>query len=137
MCVFCRITAGEDTAAILYQDELVTAFLDVMPANPGHTLVVPNLHASGLADLPPETLARMAQVGQKIAAALMAGSLSVDGVNLYLADGQAAGQTVHHVHLHVIPRHLGDRELFHNECGHLHTTEELNRLAALLKPELS
>ncbi len=96
--------AGRAPASIVYQDDLVTAFLDIHPINPGHTLVVPNLHAGCLQDLETETGARLFQVGQRLASALYQSGLRCEGVNFFLADGEAAGQDVFHVHLHVFPR---------------------------------
>ena len=68
--VFNRILAGELPAAFVHRDELVSAFMDIQPINPGHVLVVPNERAATLAELPPETAAQMFRVGQRVAAAL-------------------------------------------------------------------
>ena len=107
-CIFCRILAGELESSVVHRDDLCTAFMDVQPVNPGHLLIVPNIHASYLADLPTETGARMFQVAQNLASALRASGLRCEGVNFFLADGEAAMQEVFHVHLHVFPRHVGD-----------------------------
>ncbi|MFN2229914.1 MAG: HIT family protein, partial [Anaerolineae bacterium] len=69
-CVFCDIVAGERPASIVYQDENCTAFMDIQPVNPGHTLVVPNEHAASLAELDPEVGGQMFQLAQRIAQAL-------------------------------------------------------------------
>ena len=106
--VFAKILAGELPASFVYSDALVSAFMDIQPVSPGHTLVVPNLAVATLAELDPETGAQIFRVGQRIAAAIRGTDLACDGVNLYLADGAPAGQTVYHVHLHVLPRHPGD-----------------------------
>jgi len=106
-CIFCRIGRGQAEASVVYDDALVTAFLDVHPVSTGHVLVVPKVHASALAVLDPESGARMFAVGRRLALALR-GAGGADGVNLHLADGEAAGQTVFHTHLHVIPRTVGD-----------------------------
>jgi diadenosine tetraphosphate (Ap4A) HIT family hydrolase len=107
-CVFCEILGGRVPASFVYRDEWVSAFMDHQPVNPGHLLVVPNQHAGSLAELDPADGARLFQVAQQLAAALRVGGLPCAGVNLYLADGAAAGQEVPHVHLHVIPRLVGD-----------------------------
>lgn len=107
-CIFCRILAGELASSIVHRDDLCTAFMDVQPVNLGHLLVVPNAHASYLADLPAETGARVFQVAQRLAAALRVSGLRCEGVNFFLADGEAAMQEVFHVHLHVFPRYAGD-----------------------------
>jgi len=107
-CIFCKILAGEAPASFLYRDELVSAFMDIQPITPGHLLVIPNRHSKFLAGVDPETAAQMMRVGQNLAAAVRASGLQCEGVNLFLADGEAAGQEVWHCHLHVIPRFSGD-----------------------------
>ena len=93
---------------MVYRDQLCSALMDIQPVNPGHILIIPNLHATYLADLPPETGAHMFQVAQRVAQALRESGVRCQGVDLFLADGEAAGQDVFHVHLHVIPRYRGD-----------------------------
>jgi histidine triad (HIT) family protein len=107
-CVFCRIVTGIEPASIAYRDETAIAFLDIRPATPGHLLVIPRQHAADLADLDPTTGGRLFQVAQRMAVALRRSSLRCEGVNLFLADGAAAGQRVFHVHVHVLPRFSGD-----------------------------
>ena len=107
-CIFCRIVQGEAPASIVYTGEVVTAFMDIQPVNPGHVLVVPNSHASSLSELVEHTGARLFVVAQRVAAALRQSGLRCEGVNLFLADGEAAFQDVFHVHLHVVPRYIGD-----------------------------
>jgi histidine triad (HIT) family protein len=82
--------------------------MDIQPVNPGHVLVVPKSHAAFLSDLPPQTGGKIFQVAQQMAAALVNSGFKCDGVNLFLANGEAAGQDVFHVHLHVIPRFKED-----------------------------
>jgi histidine triad (HIT) family protein len=82
--------------------------MDIQPVNPGHLLVVPVAHAACLADLDPEAGADLFRLGHRLATALRRADLRCEGVNLLLADGEAAGQEVFHVHLHVIPRYRGD-----------------------------
>ncbi|WP_077042842.1 HIT family protein [Rhodococcus sp. MTM3W5.2] len=117
-CIFCAIIAREAEASLVYEDEHTVAFMDIRPFTPGHLLVVPKRHASGLAQLDQEDGGRIFAVGQRLAAALRdngtdaaglpADGPRADGVNLFLADGAVAGQEVFHVHLHVIPRTSGD-----------------------------
>ena len=107
-CVFCDILAGKRPSSIVFQDDVCCAFMDIQPVNPGHVLVVPIDHAASLAELDGASGARMFRVGQRIAGALRHGRLRCEGINLFLADGEAAGQEVFHVHLHVIPRYVGD-----------------------------
>ena len=108
MCIFCRIADHELPASIIYEDDRTMVFLDIQPINPGHLLVIPKKHADSLRDLPAEDAAQIMQVGQLMDQALRKSNLRCEGVNLFLADGRAAGQEVHHVHLHVFPRFRGD-----------------------------
>ena len=107
-CVFCDIVAGREPASVVYSDESVVALLDIRPLNTGHLMVIPRAHAACLADLDPAVGGHMFAVAQRMAAALRRSGLPCDGVNLFLADGEAAFQEVFHVHLHVIPRTPGD-----------------------------
>ena len=107
-CIFCRILAGQLPGSFVYRDDRCAAFMDIRPVNLGHLLVVPARHAAYLADLDANTAARLMRVGHAAAAALRASGLRCEGVNLFLADGEAAMQEVFHVHLHVFPRFRGD-----------------------------
>ena len=106
-CVFCRIVDGRAEGSVVASSERALAFLDLQPATEGHTLVVPRAHATHLADLDAADGAAVWALGTRVAAGLRAAGLA-DGVNLFLADGVAAGQEVWHVHLHVLPRRRGD-----------------------------
>ncbi len=107
-CVFCDILSGKLPASTVYQDERCTAFMDIQPVNSGHVLVIPNRHATFLADLDEETGGHMFRVAQRLARALRNSGVRCEGVNFFLADGAAAMQDVFHVHLHVFPRYRGD-----------------------------
>ncbi|GAA2452566.1 HIT family protein [Streptomyces pulveraceus] len=107
-CVFCAIVRGEADASIVHEDESVIAFMDLRPVNPGHALVVPRAHAEGLEDLQEDIGVQVWTVAHRLGRALRRSGLRCEGVNLLLADGEAAFQEVFHVHLHVIPRFAGD-----------------------------
>lgn len=107
-CAFCDVMSGQAPASVVYEDDLAMAFMDIQPVNPGHVLIVPRAHAALLADLDPEVGSHLFRVGMQIAAALRCAPLRCEGINLFLADGAAAGQEVAHVHLHVVPRFPGD-----------------------------
>ncbi|MBO0922071.1 HIT family protein [Cellulomonas sp. zg-ZUI222] len=107
-CVFCAIAAGRAEASVVFEDDTVVVFMDLHPVNPGHLLVVPRGHAVGLEDLDGATGAHVFSVGHDMARALRRSTLRCDGINVVLCDGRAAFQTVFHVHLHVIPRHIDD-----------------------------
>jgi len=133
-CIFCDIVHGEGDAHIVYQDDLVTAFLDINPVNPGHLLVIPNEHAASVQDVPDEVCERMFVIGRDLDKALRNTDLRSEAVNLYLADGRAAGQAVFHAHLHVIPRYAGDSSglNLHAEAPVRPSEEEFNEHARKL-----
>jgi diadenosine tetraphosphate (Ap4A) HIT family hydrolase len=107
-CVFCAIVAGEGPAIRIYEDEDYLAILDIRPFTRGHTLVIPKRHSVDLTDTPPETLAEMITIGQRIARAARTTELA-DATNIGINDGRAAFQKVSHIHLHVLPRRNGDK----------------------------
>jgi histidine triad (HIT) family protein len=107
-CVFCSVIAGELEASVVHEDRRIVAFMDLQPLTPGHVLVAPRGHAASMGDLDPEDGAQMLRVAQSAAAALRHSGLRCEGVNLFVADGEAAGQDVFHVHMHVFPRFDGD-----------------------------
>ena len=111
-CVFCEIVAGTAPAVRIYEDDDFLAFLDIRPFTRGHTLVIPKLHSVDLTDTPPETLAGMAAVGQRVARATRASGLAATGNNVAINDGKSAFQSVFHIHLHVVPRRDGDKVSF-------------------------
>ncbi|HEY2671046.1 MAG TPA: HIT family protein [Rugosimonospora sp.] len=107
-CVFCQIVRGQVPASYAYADDDVVAFMDLHPLTPGHLLVVPREHSSGLMDLDETTGLRVWLVAHGLARALRHTKLRCEGVNLFLADGAVAFQEVFHTHLHVVPRFAGD-----------------------------
>lgn len=111
-CVFCDIVAGAAPAIRIHEDDDYLAILDIRPFSRGHTLVIPKRHSVDLTDTPPETVAGLARVGQRIARAARRSGLHADGNNIVINDGKAAFQTVFHIHLHVLPRHSGDKLSF-------------------------
>jgi histidine triad (HIT) family protein len=107
-CIFCEIVAGRAPASVIYEDDTLLCFLTIGPVNPGHLMLVPKRHATYVADMDEETGAHLFRVSMRMAAALRASGLRCEGVNWFLADGEAAFQEVPHVHLHVFPRFAGD-----------------------------
>lgn len=107
-CIFCKVLCGEAPASFVYRDDLVAAFMDIQPVNRGHLLVVPVRHAPFMADVTSDEAGALMRVAQRATAALRASTLQCDGVNYFLADGEAAMQEVFHAHLHVFPRFAGD-----------------------------
>jgi len=107
-CLFCKIAAGEIPSTKVHEDDEFVAIVDLRPVTTGHLLVLPRAHHADLASLPASAGARMFTIAQELAAALRRTDLQCEAINLFLADGKAAGQEIPHVHLHVIPRFAGD-----------------------------
>ena len=106
-CIFCKIANGEIPSRTLYEDEKFRVILDLSPATRGHALIMPKDHASNLYELPEESAGAVMVLAKKLAAA-MNERLQCDGLNLVQNNGEAAGQTVSHFHLHMIPRYVND-----------------------------
>lgn len=106
-CIFCKIANGEIPAATLYEDEEFRVILDLGPANKGHALILPKAHYANLYELPDETAAHAMVLAKKIVTK-MKDLLPCDGYNIVQNNGEAAGQTVFHFHMHLIPRNIGD-----------------------------
>lgn len=130
-CIFCKIANGEIPSRTVYEDEDFRAILDLGPATPGHTLILPKEHADGLADLPDNIAAKVLPVAKKIATRLKE-KLSCDGLNLVQNNGATAGQTVMHFHLHLIPRYENDgQKILWNPTEP--TAEELDEVFAKIQ----
>lgn len=106
-CIFCKIANGEIPSSTIYEDENFRVFLDLGPATRGHALLIPKDHYANLLELDEEVAAKAIVVAKKVAAK-MKDALGCDGINLVQNNGEAAGQTVFHFHLHLIPRYNGD-----------------------------
>ena len=106
-CIFCKIVAGQIPCFKLLEDDLTIAFMDINPVNPGHALAVAKGHWPTVDVIPPDVLAAVARTAQRIAKASMT-VLKPAGVNLVQANGAAAGQSVPHLHIHIMPRRPGD-----------------------------
>lgn len=109
-CVFCDIIARRAQAHIVYEDEATVAFMDILPVHEGHTLVVPKKHAADVFAIDPEDAAAAMRTAVKVARAVKA-AFGCDGVNIFQSNGPAAGQTVFHFHIHVLPRWAGDHTI--------------------------
>ncbi len=119
-CVFCRIVRKESPASLVYEDAACLAFMDIRPVNPGHVLVIPRKHAVLISEMALDEFAGLFSAVQKVATGVRAAGLRCEGVNLLLADGEAAGQEIFHVHVHVFPRFAGDGFGFRFGRGYAH-----------------
>lgn len=106
-CVFCKILKGEIPCTKVYEDDMVLAFLDIAPFNYGHTVIVPKDHQHSSTTIGVDYLSAMIAVAPKIGAALMRAT-GAEGFNIIQNNGRVAGQSVPHVHFHVIPRFADD-----------------------------
>jgi histidine triad (HIT) family protein len=128
-CVFCAIADGEIPSFKIYEDDTALAFLDINPFSYGHALVVPKRHCEGLLDAEDGDLAALAAVVKKVAARIK-DVLECDGFNILQNNGEAAGQTVRHLHFHIVPRRNGQAATFESNPGDM---VELASLAERLK----
>lgn len=106
-CIFCKIANGEIPSKTVYEDENFRVILDLGPATKGHALILPKEHYANLFELPEDTAAAAMKVAKKLSAQMVE-NLGADGLNLVQNNGEVAGQTVKHFHLHLIPRYKDD-----------------------------
>lgn len=133
-CIFCKIAAGEIPSATVYEDEDFRVILDLGPASRGHALILPKEHFKDICDVDEKTAAGILPLAARIGAAMKSG-LGASGFNVVQNNGSSAGQTVFHLHVHVIPRYDGGPVMVSWTPG---TTEQeaLQQTAELLRREL-
>jgi histidine triad (HIT) family protein len=120
-CLFCKIAAKKISAAVVFEDAYAIGFLDITPRAPGHTLVIPKYHAATLLDLPDEEI-RHLFLAVKSSDALLTEKLNPEGMTIGINQGQASGQEVDHLHVHLMPRWHSDKggsiqSVVHNSSG--------------------
>ena len=106
-CIFCKIANGDIPSKAIYEDDLFKVILDLGPATRGHALILPKDHAKNLFELPDDTAKQVFILAKKLGKQMVE-KLNADGLNIIQNNGEAAGQTVNHFHLHLIPRYEGD-----------------------------
>jgi histidine triad (HIT) family protein len=106
-CIFCKIVAKQIPATVVHEDAATLAFMDIGQVNPGHVLVAAKAHAENIYALDDEQAGALFRAAAKVSRAIRA-AFSPEGLSVYQANGKAAGQTVFHVHIHLVPRHEGD-----------------------------
>ena len=106
-CIFCKIANGEIPSATLYEDEDFRVILDLGPASKGHALILPKAHAANIYEISDDMAAKAMILAKKMATK-MTKALNCDGFNIVQNNGEPAGQTVFHFHIHLIPRYEGD-----------------------------
>ena len=107
-CIFCKIANGEIPSATLYEDEDFRVILDLGPASKGHALILPKAHAANIYEISDDMAAKAMILAKKMATK-MTEALKCDGFNIVQNNGEPAGQTVFHFHMHLIPRYEGDQ----------------------------
>ena len=112
-CIFCKIAAGQAPAHIVHEDERTLTFMDIFPVADGHTLVIPKAHGTNLLTVADADLAHVIVRSRAVAAAIRR-VLDPDGIGVFQLNGAAAGQTVFHYHMHLIPRNQGDSLQIHS-----------------------
>jgi diadenosine tetraphosphate (Ap4A) HIT family hydrolase len=128
-CVFCDLMAGDGEVSVVYEDDALVALMDLHPVNPGHVLLVPRRHSAAMADLDEETGAHAFRIAMRMQQAIRRSGVECEGINVFVADGEAAFQDVFHFHLHVIPRFEGDSFKIHADWKKAQRAE-LDRVAA-------
>ncbi len=131
-CIFCKITNKEIPSKILFENELVLAFLDISPISKGHTIVIPKNHYSNLEDIPNYELTEVYKEVKNLATKIHK-NLKIDGYNVLQNNFAAAGQVIKHFHIHIIPRNYDD-EKFRIKIPRIQAPEdELNEVYKILK----
>lgn len=133
-CIFCKIANGEIPSATVYEDSVCRVILDVNPANKGHALIIPKEHFDNIYSIDAETAAKIFTIATEVAKAQKA-ELNPDGLNILQNNGEAAGQTVFHFHMHLVPRYIKDNITMTWIPGKA-DTEELSTLSKALRKRI-
>lgn len=134
-CLFCKIVGGALPAARVLETDQAVAFLDIHPVNPGHVLLLPKAHHATLSELPDDLAAALAAQLPRLCRAVRTAT-HADGLNIVVNHGAVAGQTIDHVHWHIIPRHA--RDAVNWPWPHInYQGDELAQIQARITAELS
>lgn len=132
-CIFCKIVRGSIPAVKVHEDDDTLTFMDIQPASPGHALVIPKTHAANLFEIAETDLFAVTRIVQRVACAVQK-ALVPDGIRIVQTNGAAAGQSVFHYHVHIIPMRDGQRVGAHGRAPG--DPEELKALAAQIRRAL-
>lgn len=137
-CILCMLREEKIEVTKVYEDDKVTAILDIQPINPGHILIFPNECNQYVVDVDDETLKHMMIIAKRMNKAIRDSSLKCEDVNFFMADGVSAGQEIPHCHLHVFPRFKGDGFglKFPNDYTNKPERSELIQVAEIIKEKL-
>lgn len=132
-CIFCKLANKDIPTNIIYEDDRFTVILDASPATKGHALILPKNHAANIYELPDEDASAVFVLAKKLATK-MTEILHCDGFNIVQNNGEVAGQTVFHFHMHLIPRYLNDGNQDKLTWNHAEfTPDEIAEIAAELR----
>ncbi|MDE6816677.1 MAG: HIT family protein [Lachnospiraceae bacterium] len=129
-CIFCKIAAGEIPSKTIHEDEDFRVILDLGPVTKGHALILPKEHHKNIYELPEETAGKAMKLAKKMAAH-MTERLSCDGFNILQNNGETAGQSVFHFHMHLIPRYQNDGQVISGRAGSA-SSEELEEIRKII-----
>jgi len=136
-CIFCKIINGELPCYKVYEDEKFLAFLDINPITPGHTLVIPKKHSQFVSGMSIEDLEGIMPVANRISLAIRKSGINCEDINFEIADGEAAGQEIAHMHMHLIPRFTNDGYGYTYPAGYrTGATKGLEELAEKIKTSM-
>lgn len=136
--VFEKVISGEFEGSFVYKDTICAVFMDLNPLNPGHVLVVPLKPVERLTSLDSKVAGHLFEIAQKVLKAIEMSGIKIDGANVFLSDGEIAGQEVPHVHLHVVPRFNGDgMRVSFGKPFRREDRKELNRIAGIIASAMS
>ena len=130
-CIFCKIAAGEIPSRKIYEDKDLIAIMDLNPTSKGHSLIIPKEHCTNIYDIDEDIAAKVMKTAKKLATKMTV-ALNCDGFNLLQNNGETAGQTMFHFHMHLIPRYEGDNVGITWKPGNL-TDEEREEILAKVK----
>ena len=108
-CIFCKIVKKEIPSKIIFENDTNIAFLDILPINPGHAIIIPKNHYQNIEDIPEDELIKLLKVVKKLAI-LIHNKLEIEGYNILQNNFEAAGQEINHIHFHIIPRYKTDEK---------------------------
>ena len=133
-CIFCKIVRGETDAHVVHEDDHTLIFMDIFPVAPGHSLIIPKAHSESIFETDTRDLQRVMAHSKRLAQALR-DEFAPDGIGVYQLNGAAAGQTVFHYHMHLIPRKQGDPLALHGRAPG--DPQQLALVASRLKDALA
>jgi|TARA_Y100000310_G_C20589008_1_gene766961 histidine triad (HIT) family protein len=132
-CILCSIIAGESPVSSIHEDDVALALLTISPINPGHVMVIPKKHFTYLDDMDEDTGMHLMKIALRVQKAIRNSGVHCEGINLFLADGEAAFQDVFHVHLHIFPRFKGDSFKINADFTVKPSREELDEVAEKIR----